>query len=449
MQHARRADASSAATWERLPVALLVFLFVVLAWSHANITPVAWAGSFINAPDEPAHITYVAAVAVGKRLPARDDPVYRTYQWHQPPLYYLAAAIGYPLGLSGMRAVSVLFGVVSLWAIWSAARLLLAARPLAIVLAVGLPALLPMRHAVYASVGNDAATEAVFSLLLYTVALLIHRGVRVMRVIALSVLLTAGLLTKVSSVLLIPALLVGLWWAYREERSWWKRMVRAVLPVCAGVVLASPWYVRNARVYGEIIPIKAFHAEFARTSRAADWIGKQPLAVDHWTGALRPAEPMTPTGYRALVADWTARTFYAAYTPPARQTIGAPSFLPPGAYLFFWGIVILGLAGAALSLLRSCSRHDQCFSVGLTYGLTVLLVGLSFAGFTSTYFQAQGRYLYPALLPLSVAWGAGLEGMLPARYQIHATTILLIAMAALAFMFCFGYVAPVYAGVHP
>lgn len=418
------------------------------AWGHLSITPLATSGSFINAPDERAHLAYVEAIATGHRLPVRNDTQYPTYQWHQPPLYYTLAAAVYKLGLRAVRSVSVLFAIISLWAIWSAARLLLPRRHAAVTLAIGLPSLLPMRQALMASVGNDAATECMFSLTLFILVLIIHRRPTFARISALAIILTASLITKATCLLLLPLAFVGTLFA-SGHRSAGKRWMTAALPVLVALCLASPWYLRNAHLYGELVPMRAFHAEFAGTSLARDWIGKQNLAVDHWTGELRPSSQMTSSDYAALVIDWTARTFLAAYTPPSRQSIGAPVFMPPAAYAVFAVMVAVGIMAGSWRALRAAVKTSAAALSTLTMGLAVLLVAGSFAAFTTTYFQAQGRYLYPALLPLAILWGAGTDAMLPARYRWSGTTVLLGVLAALSAAFCFLYVAAAYAAPVP
>lgn len=431
----------------RLMAAGVVLAFVFFGMAHSRLTPFVSTGSLINAPDEYAHVGYVRALAEGRRVPVKDDPVFPTYQWHQPPLYYLGAATVWKLGLSGLRSFSILLGVISLWSIWSCMRLVAPRAYGAHVLAAAFGALLPMRQAVLSSVGNDAATECVFSLTLYVIVLIACGGASARRLAALTALLAAGLLTKASCALLLPVACVAVWRSSAAPKAW-VRAAMAVGVAAAAVVLASPWYLRNARMYGEAVPLRAFHEEFAQTARAADWIGKQPVAVDFVTGDLVPGPTMTPIGYAQLVTAWTARTYFAAYTPPSRQAIGAPVFMPPTAYAVFGLLLLVGVA-SGLRRPRNAQILPQQFTAALTLALAGILVIASFAAFTATYFQAQGRYLYPALLPLSLLWGSGMDRVLPERYRMLSVFLIVFVLAALAAAFCFVYVGPAYAGVRP
>ncbi len=429
----------------RLLAAGVVLACVAFAWFLANSTPLVETGSLINAPDEAAHVGYVRAVAVGHRLPTRSDAEFRTYQWHQPPLYYAVAALAYPLGLPGLRAVSVFFGLVSLWALWATARRLFPKRPEAVLLATAAAALLPMRHAVYSSVGNDAAIECMFSLTFLACASALVSGVTTPRALILGLLLGAATLTKLSGLLLYPGVALCLLLARPAVPSFRARLARTAWPVVLGFAIAAPWFAMNVARHGQLAPIRAFHEEFANTSRASDWIGERPLKVDTLSGELRPGPTMDRRGYTALVANWTTRTFLGAYTPPSRAAIGAPVFLPISFYACYIGLAALGLVGLLIS--RSGSSSDVAHrTYWLMAGVTACLVLGSFAGFTWTYFQAQGRYLYPAISPLALAWGLGLASLIPDRYRRPAVAGVIALLLALASAFAFIYVAPAYAG---
>lgn len=428
--------------FDRLPGALLALAFVFFAWCHMTFTPLAKEGSFINAPDERAHIGYVEALALGKRLPVRNDRQYPTYQWHQPPVYYTAAAPFYRLGLKGMRAVSVMFALVALWAIWATARLLFPAERIIPVLALGFSALIPMRHAVLSAVGNDAAIEAAFALTLYSLSLLMVRGWTALRAIGVTLALAFALLTKSSGVLLLVPVGLGLFLSQRTAPLG-RRVLHATLPLLIAILIALPWYYRNARLYGEWIPVRTFHAEFAGTSKAQDWVGKQKLQVDWWTGELKPGPVMDGQAYAALVANWTVRTYVAAYTPPARAAIGAPVFLPPSVYALFIALVAVGCLGSFWPARRQPGEVQRS-RVWYVFGFTTALVLMAFIGFAQTYFQAQGRYLYPAMLPTALLWASGFARVVPARYQRSATMLVFLVLAALSAAFVFSYVMPAY-----
>ena len=229
------------------------------------------------------------------------------------------------------------------------------------------------------------------------------------------------------------------------DRRWGRPMVAAAAATAIGFALVSPWALRNLRLYGEVTPLRAFTREFEGTARAADWIGKQSLAVDPGSGDLLPAvEPMTRGGYLALLGVWTFRTYWAAWTPVRLAAIGKPVFLGPG----FYAICAL-ICAAAIAGLCVTARELPSMGAGARRALLLLVTGLaavagSFAVFTWVYFQAQGRYLYPALLPLAILQAVGLcrLGGTLRRDAVALGAIALLAVLCAAFLA--GGISPAY-----
>lgn len=429
--------------------ALLFCAYVGLTVGHLYTTPISFSESvnYINAPDEAAHLGYVRALAESGRLPRRGDRLYPTYEWHQPPLYYLLGVPFYDAGAHAVRWLSLLFGLLGLGLLFRTARRLFPNDPVLAVFATGLAALLPMRHAITAAVSNDAMTECLFSLTLALLMEVFHSGFTLRRAGVLGFVLAAALLTKATGLLLAPVILVALVLLWREGETPGAVVRGGVWLFALATLLTLPWYVRNLRLYGEFTPVRSFFHEFEGTSKASDWIGQNPLTVDLWTGALVPSEEtMTRAGYLQLVANWTFRTFWAAYTPPRDASAGIPRFLPPTFYL----LCALFMLAALVGLIRLyCRRRTDLTAQQRRFlsllGLTKLLVAASFVGFIWTFFQAQGRYLYPALLPLALLGALGFRALFPPRYRDAATGLTLGLFFFLALTFLLSGVVPAYA----
>src|SRR5579884_2129340 len=63
------------------------------------------------------------------------------------------------------------------------------------------------------------------------------------------------------------------------------------------------------------------------------------------------------------------------------------------------------------------------------------VVAISFLAFILQYFQMQGRYLYPAMLPICLLLALGWRGVFPPRYRDLASGMLLALLAAAAAAF--------------
>lgn len=444
------------AAW-RVAAALITLAYLVLSVGHLLVTPVARdsATNFTNAPDEAAHRVYVAAIAVGHRLPIAphtssvdgvqrrvEDPEFPTYEWHQPPLYYALASLLHGFGVYGERALGIVIGAAGIWVIFFAARMLFPDDPPLAVLAMGFAALMPMRQAITAAVGNDGATELTFSLTALASVATLRGGLSPARALWLGAALTAALLTKATALLLIPVIAL-LFLRLKTDGESVPSLVRgAGIIVALTLVSTSWWFIRNERLYGEVTPVRAFRQEFSGTSRAADWLGK-PIAVDPLTGELVPSHPMDRLGYLELVATWTARTFFAAYTPPGRKAaLGVPVFLPPA---FYWPYALL-VAIAVGGLLAAGRRRWTPLQRSAAWVLVslALLVAGAFGAFAWEFFQATGRYLYPALLPIAIGWALGFRAALPPSRRDAASVVAVALMGLLAVAFLFSAVIPAY-----
>jgi hypothetical protein len=426
---------------------LIFCAYLGLTIGHVRTTPVAPNSSlnYINAPDEAAHLGYVRALAIGHRLPVRNDAEFPTYEWHQPPLYYVLGAPFYEVGPVAVRWVSLTLGLLGLYLIFLAARQLFPEDPALAIFATGFAALLPMRQAITASVGNDVLIEVCFSLTLLLVIDAFRNGLTARRAAHIGFAFSAALLTKATGLLLLPLLLVALCLLAHEGETAAVIWKGAAIILVMSTLMSSGWFAHNWVLYHEFTPIRAFVHEFEGTVKARDWIGKQPLDVNWWTGELEPSDTITRAGYLKLVGHWTFRTFWAAYTPPRKAAIGAPEFLPPSVYALyalFTGAVLAGLI--RMHILRYSEFSGFQRKVMALFYLAILLVVVSFGGFVWTFFQAQGRYLYPVMLPLSLLAAVGWRAVLPKPYRSVGIALVLVLFGMLSIAFLLT-VAQVYA----
>jgi hypothetical protein len=429
-------------TWRVALVVLILCAYLGLAAGHIYSTPVAPSSEFnyINAPDEAAHLGYVRAIAYGHRLPIQNDTLFRTYEWHQPPLYYIVAAPFYGFGPIALRWLTTIIGFISLLLMFRASRILFPWAVFVPILTLGFAALVPMRQAIMSSVGNDSLTELMFVAGFLTIIRAMKRGLTLGRAAEIGVVLGAALLTKSSGLLLVPVIFISLTIMLRNgERV--KDILRGGFCCFAiAATLSGAWFARNLHLYGEVLPTQVFMKEFEGTKKASDIIGDKATRLD----------------YVRQVGQMAAMSFFAAYTPhPAaarngsaidsrqRRSLemfarnGIPLFSEPGFYTVYW----LYLAGGIVGLITLFPRRDtqltslQLQAVHLAL-FVILLVAASFAAFTWKFFQTQGRYLYPALLPISLCLSIGIRTLTPERYRtsLAVFTISLFCILSVAFL---------------
>lgn len=402
----------------------IMAVFVVFSLLFNFRTPIGQNGYF-HTPDEGAHLSYVRYVAEEGRLPRFEGYAGAGYEAHQPPLYYTLAAqvwkVGKILPIPPARAVrilSMLFGILLVLTVHRIARILMPDSPAVALASAGVTALLPMHVAICSAVNNDSLTNLLFALVLAEFALLYTQS-KPSRWIALRMGLWAGLagVTKVTALLLIPAMVVG--WLLvprtRHTRVW----LGLLVSVGIALALMFPWFVRNMQMYDDPLLLKAFERTFAGTARAEQF--------------LKGGASMTE--YLQLVAGWTYRSFWFAYGTSQTAAKGLPNFLPDRVYLLLGVWHLLTLLGFTLALWR----EREAFAEGVyrwwaVAGVVTLLVVGAFVRFILTYFQTQGRYLYPALVPIVLAFVVGWRSLFPTHLRMAADGILLLVLFAISIL---------------
>ncbi len=413
------ANPSPPNTPERVPLfwllaALLSLLYLGLATGYALRTP-AW-----QVPDEPAHYNYIRQIAEEGRLPVMQpgdwDSDYQNqlvgsgfapqyvadierveFQDHQPPLYYLLAAPLFALtdgDLQALRMFSVVLGLGILWATLGVLRVLFPAQPWLAPLAGGFVVFIPQHLAFLGGVNNDPlANFMVAATLLGVVWYLQHPEPRPREAAVLGVLVGLALLTK--STVYFLAGIAGLALLLRWRRAGWSRGVAAqhlaayLLPA---LLLGGLWWARNLDVYGgtDFLGLQQHNEVAAGQLQTDDYI-QDNLGGDE--GLYRQ--------------NFLYTTFHSFWGQFGWMAVPMP--------LRFYRVLLLICAGLGLGSLRYAwlrGRHlnaPQREALSL-FALVAVLVLAAYLLYNRTFVQFQGRYLYPALVPLGVWVGLGITG---------------------------------------
>ncbi|MDW8052246.1 MAG: glycosyltransferase family 39 protein [Armatimonadota bacterium] len=414
--------------WLRYAPWALLTAHILLAVAYNLATPFGNNG-YANTPDEGAHFQYVAFVAREWRLPVFEGYAGVGYEAHQPPLYYFLAALLYHLfggAGKGVRLLSTLCSAGVVWLVWLSLRRIALDRPLMALSGMSFAAFLPMHIAIGSAVGNDALTNLLFAATLYGMLTLLSSqsappAKRFAHEVVLGLVVGLALITKATALLLIPVVGLGILWGARMRGERWALgLLRAGLALGIALLIGGWWFVRNAILYDDPLLQRTFVKVFEGTAKAEDFLQR---------GA-------TWGQYLALVADWTFRSFWFAYGTPPTAATGLPNFLPDSVYLGLGALTALAVAGLILRLREPMAAEVRVW-LGLG-ALTFILVLISFGLFVRIFFQAQGRYFYPALLPISVFLALGWERIAPAPYRT-IVQLSLIALLGLLAVGCWRY----------
>lgn len=399
---------------------LLLLAYVALGALFAVRTPV-W-----QAPDEPAHYNYVHQLADGhwpviepgdwdqaylsEVVGSEFDPAYPvvgiTYEDWQPPLYYLAQWPVYQLSggsLVAMRLLSVLFGAGVVALAWVAGRAVFdgdAPRALAVAAFV---AFLPQHLAILGSVNNDSLAELIIAAILALLVLPWPDRPPRRRLLALGLLLGAGFLTKATAYLMAPVIgvfLLARYWPVKPDRSAVEQpvggrissadlsgLVRALLLVFVpALLLGLLWWGRNVSVYGglDVMAKGAHDAVVVGQPRTAEWIAQY--------------------GLSGTIGRFLRTTFTSFWGQFGWMAAPLPGWMV-GPLLVGTVAAVVGLAVVSGQWSVAGRRKRlQTLVLGLTFLLTLALLVF----YNLTFVQHQGRYLFPALIPIAVGFTAGL-----------------------------------------
>ncbi len=443
-----------------LPLILALYLLITLAYGVVN--------PLFEAPDEHWHFFTAVYLAENKRLPVVEDKydTWLSQEAAQPPLYYmLGAALIAPLDTSSareevwlnpfgtqgignaaalvnrnqiihtaaeawpwhgtvlaahlLRIFSTLLGLGTLLAIYHSARLLWpddAKRPL---LATALVAFLPQFNFQHAAVSNDALIIFLCTVALWQLIWLWHHPLATRRLVLLGITIGLAALSKNAGALLLVFAIGFLAvrslkdgfdeWQRKLGRVGWQTAVSLLLPV---LLIAGWLWWRNWQLYGDWTATSQF-IRLAGGDR-----GYTLLQVLAESGGL-----------------W--RSLFAVF--------GWFNLLAPAWVYWIWnGVALIGISGMVRLEIRDW-RLGKAANLQNNL-LPLLLFGWVLAVYAGLVLfmlrtpAAQGRLLFPAILPLALglAYGLGSWRWQP-LYWLAPILALLTTLYSL-----WGVIAPAY-----
>lgn len=410
----------------RLILSGIVALYLALGAAYSVRTP-AW-----QAPDEPAHANYIAQIAADGCCPiiaAGDyDQAYLDslrgaafapdtltrldsieYEDHQPPLYYLLASLVYRLSdgsLTALRLFSVVLGAAAILCAFWIGRALFPTRIGVALAAAALVAFVPQRLAIMASVNNDALADAIVGIAF--VALIVAlRTARARAWIGVGVIVGVGFMTKttiywLAGIMPLAILIAGMARPPSADGqiAWIiSRWIAFLIPALA---FGAIWWARNLGVYGgaDFLGLGAHDAVVIGQPRTADLIA-QIGTLDY----LRRAFETTFTSFWGQFG-WMARPL------PAWALAGIAALL--GVAVVGWITAVARFQGRAFqqwAFQRNAPTDGAAWRRAAWIALLtgVVLTIAQMAIYNLTFIQFQGRYLFPALIPVALMLALGWE----------------------------------------
>ncbi len=427
---------------------LIIVTYFVIGALYALLTP-PW-----QIPDEPAHYNYVRFVAENLRYPVLQmsdypheyleeikakrfppemsiDPI--RYEFHQPPLYYSLAVPFYWLTrfwppaqqVIALRFLSLLMGG---GIVYLAYLIVKEVFPTDEVLALGTAAFVasvPMHIAMLAAVNNDGLVELMLTGILWMLVRYVKKegekgneaaeGGIPWHLVGLGVLVGLGILAKTAALVSIPLVLVTVVLAIGHRPSAIRYRLSAIgnqlfaifLPA---LLLTLPWFVRNVSVYGGLDIL--------------GWTRHDAIVV----GQPRTAEWLAQYGAARLARDFLLTTFHSFWAQFGWMGVLVDQRL----YLLLALLCAIVGVGFLVYLVRVIRQRDilsayQKAALGLLV-LSAFLTLLSYLWYNTKFVQHQGRYLFPALVPLGLFFVLGLREILSRE---RAKIVAILALAGL------------------
>lgn len=417
-----KVQAASTTTGKISNPILLVIVFAVihcvLAFQYAQITPYHTPGRIfgqvapdIGAPDELQHANLVQWYNERHGLPTFDPkrPDFgEHYEDHQPPLYYVLDAafesieglqqVGGPAAHQ-IRYLNCLIGALTVLAVgmgtfWATSRADVS------YCAAGIASFLPMNCAMSGAVSNDPLLICLVSWVLAIIVRGNVKGWSTASCIGAGVLGGLAMLTKTSAIVLFPVYFMAMLMNPKQMKFIAGAMVIALM-------FGLPLWGWNFKAYGDPFAMKAFKTAFEGSPKTGDMINQL-------------AGGDAQAYWKDWFGWWSVRSFFGVfgYMNIFMNESGGPMTGPGNPnviYRLLMGLFAIACLGWPLAMIskEQANNLKSHFMLGIAL---VAVVGL-YVVFNLTYFQAQARYMFPAMLPLCAGFALGWFGLTRPVYK--------------------------------
>ncbi len=429
------------------PLVVIVAAYLILGTLFATRIP-AW-----QMPDEPAHYNYIKQLVQTGRIPVieagdwivgfsppgpdkRDlDIAPLTYEDHQPPLYYLLGTPAFVLSggsVVALRLFSVFVGAFTIVFAYFAVLTIFPTHVNIAAFTAAFVGLLPQHVFMMSGINNDSLAEALLALTVWQSMRLIRDGVSLRGVIGLSVLVGFCFWTKATAYLALPVAAFAVWQAARGHsvvnRSTGAQLV--LLGIVAGAI-GLPWWVHNIQLYGgaDFLGLQRHNAVVIGQPTTAEWLAQygfgglmsrllQTTFQSFWGQFGWMSVLLDARIYLALLAvtliSAMAYGLWWLHGQSAKRRLRGQSTTKTGASVYSPWLVLTVAQSRQMQLLAALA----------------LMTLLAFVWYNLQFVQHQGRYLYPALIPIGLAFALG-WGFLFSRRDVLAGWLWLVVLMGL------------------
>ncbi|MFQ5906678.1 MAG: glycosyltransferase family 39 protein [bacterium] len=374
-------------------------LLVIILGAACRVTFCIFTPTFY-APDEEPHFNYIRYLYENRSFPVqtvRTGAPAKEWEYYQPPLYYLlsvpiytvsrrASSEGHHVPVRMIRLLSILMWGVNVILVLRILDNLRVRDVFTRTFVVSMVCLLPSYTSLSSTINNDNLLIAMGGAILY----LMSRNRSYPNSILLGILLGFSMLTKLTAIVYafaIGGMLLFQW--TRRSLQLTSATLHFILILLIAGTICSPWAWRNLSLYGGI---------------TAERVANVP---EHW-----------PSMFYALVfvQRYMKESFWSA--AGIHNNI---RFLPEaGVYLSYFAFIglLYGLFSRSKPV-RLFSSGDAGAFLMASAAATAANIALLFR-FGILYGQAQGRFLFPMLMPISLFTAIGIGSLGVTKYSRNA-----------------------------
>jgi len=373
-----------------------------------------------------------------------------------PPIYYVLASLALypfrssslPVHLYVLRGLSVLLSIVTVWCVFTVGNWLsldergqrsadLTSRTWAATL---FAVFLPMHTFMSAAVNNDALAEMLASVTLTLVIWCCSRRFSYVHIITLIVLLLLGLFTKRTVLFLLPLVLGFLAWKSPNQRIVGSASYRPSgnTALLARLVRSlTTFWVAKIILFLVILTIVYILAFDGATQKCWDLPVRtsQLIQADRYTSDA-------PNHY----GIWVLLGFASFWGNFGWMNIPLDVAWYVALAVLTLGAMLGALRGARRVWLARRENPTKC-CVMIFCALAVLLVfAQSGASMIVRQMPPQGRYLFPAMVPIALGFTWGLFEWVPVRYHRLGLGVSIVSLILFDLVSMLGYVLPYFYG---
>jgi hypothetical protein len=189
------------------------------------------------------------------------------------------------------------------------------------------------------------------------------------------------------------------------------------------LIISFWWFGRNALLYGgaDLMGVARHDSVVIGQPTTAGWVAEH--------------------GLKNTLVDFTFITFRSFWAQFGWMGV----LVNDRIYVLLSVLTTAGILGVVLWLFQGRARHGKIEAPAPLWGLLgawLLAAILDYIVYNLRYFQPQGRYLFPALIPIAALFVVGLDEIFDKRYTRIIFGLLFLAMVALDYVSLFWFIIP-------